>query len=81
MGVEPRWKGLSVQIPVGMVSKYTYSALFAEAAIGGQPSVSFSMHPNVTGAGWDYLEQLYEVFSIYFLSFFTVVVLYLYIII
>lgn len=65
MGVEPRWKGLGVAIPIAMVSKHTYSALFAEAVTakaggGSLVEVSFNEHHNVTGAGWEGLENLYN---------------------
>ncbi len=62
MGVEPRWKGLSVAIPTAMISKHTYSALFAEIAVGSSTpaTISFHEHSNVKQADWETLEQLYN---------------------
>jgi len=60
MGVEPRWKGLGVTIPVAMISKQSYSNLFAETIGAPTSSVSFKEHANVTGAQWEALESLYN---------------------
>eukprot|EP01006_Ploeotia_vitrea_P061017 TRINITY_DN77062_c0_g1_i1.p1 TRINITY_DN77062_c0_g1~~TRINITY_DN77062_c0_g1_i1.p1 ORF type:complete len:464 (-),score=7.07 TRINITY_DN77062_c0_g1_i1:93-1484(-) len=59
MGVEPRWKGLSIAIPIAMVSKHTYSALFAETISSPTSTISFN-EANVSDSQWDALEQLYN---------------------
>jgi hypothetical protein len=56
MGVEPRWKGLSISIPVVMVSKRAYSILVAESYTGGQ--VSFRESKDVNNTHWEPLERL-----------------------
>lgn len=60
MGVEPRWKGLGVNIPVGMISKQTYSNLFAETVASPTSTISFKEDAEVTGAKWEELEGLYN---------------------
>lgn len=60
MGVEPRWKGLGVNIPVAMISKQSYSNLFAETIAAPTSTVSFTPHANVTGGAWEVLESLYN---------------------
>jgi hypothetical protein len=55
-GVEPRWKGLSVSIPVVMVSKRSYSILVAESHTGGK--VSFQELSAVNNTQWEPLERL-----------------------
>ena len=59
MGVEPRWKGLSIAIPIAMVSKNTYTALFAESVTNSAQTISFK-EANVTGVMWESLEHLYN---------------------
>ena len=55
MGVEPRWKGLNISIPVIMTSDRGYGILLARNGI----KVSMLERKNVT-ASWDQLEKLYN---------------------
>lgn len=68
MGVEPRWKGLDIAIPVLMVSKRSYAVLVAESYMGGKIKIkedeglkdelgnisNMTINNNV----WEYLEKL-----------------------
>jgi hypothetical protein len=57
MGVEPRWKGLNIAIPVVMVSKRAYSILVGESyAVGG--TISFQENGEVSSGVWVPLEKL-----------------------
>lgn len=56
MGVEPRWKGLSTNISVVMVSKRTYGLFVAESYM--RSNVSFSEDARVAGSVWEPLEKL-----------------------
>lgn len=70
MGVEPRWKGLSISIPIAMVSKSTYSELFAQNVVDSSTTVSFQDTNEVSGELWETLEKLYngEVVDMYMVS-------------
>ena len=59
MGVEPRWKGLSISIPIAMISKHSYSALFAETIASPSTTISF-YNGFVNDTQWEGLEQLYN---------------------
>jgi len=56
MGVEPRWKGLNVAIPILMISKRSYSILVSESYMDS--NISFSESSNVNSTSWETLEKL-----------------------
>jgi hypothetical protein len=59
-GVEPRWKGLGITIPVVMVTDLAGEALLKDAQSGGGAKVAFSLSKSVTARAWNEVDALRE---------------------